>query len=75
MSIKRKISQLAISRRELLTQTAGGFGALALASLLAEESKASATDPLAPRTPHFAAKATNVIFMFSTGRGVPCRHL
>jgi len=60
-------NSLALSRREMLTRAAGGFGSLALASLLAEESSAAATDPLAPRAPHFAAKATNVIFMFSTG--------
>jgi len=70
MSIRkpmRQSSPLALSRREVLTRAAGGFGSLALASLLAEESAAATTDPLAPRAPHFTAKATNVIFMFSTG--------
>jgi len=68
MRIQMAVSDsFAISRREVLTRAAGGFGSLALASLLAEESFASATDPLAPRAPHFAAKTTNVIFMFSTG--------
>jgi hypothetical protein len=64
-------------RREMLRRAAGGFGAIALASLMAEEarsegasgddSRADANDPLAPRPPHFDAKAKNVIFMFSTG--------
>lgn len=70
MSIRKPMCQsspLVLSRREVLTRAAGGFGSLALASLLAEESAAATTDPLAPRAPHFTAKATNVIFLFSTG--------
>jgi hypothetical protein len=56
-----------LSRRDLMRRAAGGFGAFALAGILAEQAHAEATDPLAPRAPHFAAKAKNVIFMFSTG--------
>jgi len=56
-----------ISRRQWLGRAAGGFGSLALAGILAEDSIAGAIDPLAPKAPHYAAKATNVIFMFSTG--------
>ena len=44
--------------------------ALALAGLLAEESRASAPDPrnpLAPRPPHFPARAKRVIFLFMHG--------
>jgi len=55
------------SRRELLQRAAGGFGSLALAGMLAEQARAETRDPLAPRAPHFPAKAQNVIFMFSTG--------
>jgi hypothetical protein len=55
-----------ISRRQLLHRAFGGFGALALAGLWSEEASA-AEDPLAPKKPHFAAKAKNVIFLYSTG--------
>jgi hypothetical protein len=63
----------AVSRRHLLQRAAGGFGALALASLLAEDAPAAtpppglAADPLAPRAPHFPARAKRVIFLFMTG--------
>ena len=62
------------TRRELLRRSVGGFGALALAGLLAESETraggASATDsadPLAPRQGHFQARATSVIFLYMTG--------
>ena len=53
------------SRREWLRQTSGGFGALALAGLLADQARAD--DPLASRPGHFPAKADRVIFLYSTG--------
>jgi hypothetical protein len=59
-----------LSRRQLLRRAGAGFGALALAGLLAEEARASTPDPnhpLAPRPPHFAAKAKRVIFLFMHG--------
>jgi hypothetical protein len=52
------------TRRELFSDAFGGFGALALSSLLAE---AAAADPLAPKTPHFEPKAKSVIFLFMAG--------
>jgi hypothetical protein len=58
------------NRRELLTDAFGGFGALALASLLAEDGRAEpgrSQDPLAPKKPHAAAKAKSVIFLFMAG--------
>src|SRR3954466_9517375 len=56
----------------MLKRCATGFGALALAALLAEESPAApsaprATDPLAPRPPHFPARARRIIFLFMKG--------
>jgi hypothetical protein len=42
----------------------GGFGSLALADLLAAEAP---TDPLAPKPPHFPARAKHVIFLFLNG--------
>ena len=62
-----------VTRREMLTQSANGFGMLALSAMLAEEARAdakinsSAEDPLAPKAPHFPAKAKRVIFLFMHG--------
>ncbi len=60
------------SRRRMLKSCASGFGALALSALLAEESQArspatGAKDPLAPRPPHFPARARRIIFLFMKG--------
>ncbi|HSG70380.1 MAG TPA: DUF1501 domain-containing protein, partial [Planctomycetaceae bacterium] len=55
------------SRRQLLQRSALGFGSLALASLLAEESSAAPVDPLAPRMPHFEPRAKRIIFLFMKG--------
>ena len=61
------------SRRQLLRDTATGFGSLALAALMGEEATAASalgdadTDPLAPRAPHFAARAKRGIFLFMHG--------
>ena len=54
------------TRREFLTDAFGGFGALALASLVADEARGGA-DPLAPKPPHFGPKARSVIFLFMAG--------
>jgi hypothetical protein len=55
-----------ITRRQLLRQSAGGFGALALAGLLAPSAQAAA-DPRQPRMLHHAPKARNVIFLYMDG--------
>ena len=58
------------SRREVLRQSAAGFGYLALSALLAEEAAADtarSADPLAPKPPHFPARAKRVIFLFMAG--------
>jgi hypothetical protein len=56
---------LPISRREMLRRSGTGFGLLGLAGLLtAEEPRAN---PLAPRRPHFAAKAQRVVHLFMNG--------
>ena len=61
----------AITRRHLLRQTAAGLGSVALASLLSPRLFAAepvkAAGPMAPRAPHFAAKATRVIFLSMAG--------
>src|SRR6266513_4193076 len=51
-----------IARRWFLQQCGVGLGAMALSQLL------NASDnPLAPKKPHFAPKAKNVIFLFMAG--------
>ena len=57
-------------RRDFIRNAGCGFGALALAAMLAEESAADASgssDPLAPKKPHFEPKAKRVIFLFMSG--------
>ncbi len=57
-----------LSRRELLQQTACGFGLLALAGLCQQESRAAAgADPMAPRPGHHRPRAKRVIFIFMQG--------
>ncbi len=56
------------SRRELLTKTGTGLGMLALAGILADDAGAApALDPLAPKAPHFKAKAKHVVHLFMNG--------
>lgn len=58
------------SRREMLRQAAGGFGAVALAALMSEPSYggvAPSAEPLAPRPPHFPPRAKSVIFLYMDG--------
>ena len=60
-----------LNRRDLLRDAGGGFGALALAALLSEETVCSADPPgtaaISARKPHFAARAKRVIFLFMPG--------
>jgi hypothetical protein len=51
----------------MLLRSANGFGAAALAALLAEEGRAESDGPFAPKKPHFDPKATSVIFLFMDG--------
>src|SRR5262249_34164826 len=64
------------TRREFLWQTGAGFTGVALAGLLSQDGFFRAAqppaggghvNPLAPRPPHFAAKARSVIFLFMYG--------
>jgi hypothetical protein len=58
------------SRRDLLQSTALGFGGLALADLIARADAPPARpaeNPLAPKPPHFPARAKRVIFLFMHG--------
>jgi len=56
-----------LTRREMLTRCANGFGGVALASMLAEEAQAKSLNPLAPKKAHFAPKAKHVIFLYMDG--------
>jgi len=56
-----------LTRREMLTRCANGFGGVALLSMLAEEGQANTFNPLAPKKPHFKAKATSIIFLYMDG--------
>ncbi|MEE2707078.1 MAG: DUF1501 domain-containing protein [Planctomycetota bacterium] len=61
---------LNLTRRQLLGRSCVGLGSAALASLLCKDLSAApklADDPLAPREPHFAAPAKNVIFLHMVG--------
>ncbi len=66
------------SRREFLWQVGGGFAGLGLIDLLsrdgffsrsarADEGDAASANPLAPKPPHFEARAKHVIFLFMNG--------
>ena len=60
---------LPVTRRQALQQSAVGFGSLALASLVNRPAAGheAPLDPLAPRQPHFPARAKRVIFLFMKG--------
>jgi hypothetical protein len=58
-----------ISRRQVLQSAGAGFGYLALTGLLGQNAAAAdrAPKPLAPKKPHFPAKAKRIIFLFMQG--------
>lgn len=56
------------NRREFLTDCFCGFGGLAFTSLMAQQhAQAARYNPLAPKAPHFDAKAKAMIFLFQAG--------
>ncbi len=62
MNAYRNQSPRQIARRWFLQQCGVGLGAMALGQLLG-----ASENPLAPRQPHFAPRAKNVIFLFMAG--------
>jgi uncharacterized protein (DUF1501 family) len=68
--MNRELFRQIQSRRRFFRDCAGGIGTIALAELLARDGRAAGlpdVNPLAPKKPHFAPKAKNVIFMFMEG--------
>ncbi len=61
------VNPIKLSRRWFFEQCGVGLGSAALHSLFAESGYAAQLDPLAPKAPHFAPKAKNVIFLFMAG--------
>jgi hypothetical protein len=61
-----------LTRRHFFGRCGLGLGSLALASLLNERSASAAepgalADPMAPKMPHFAPRAKNIIYLFMAG--------
>jgi hypothetical protein len=66
----RRFLDRPFNRRDMLATAANGFGLLALQALWGGRSGAAESnrlDPMAPKPPHFAAKAKSVIFLFMDG--------
>ncbi|HEY9430353.1 MAG TPA: DUF1501 domain-containing protein, partial [Blastocatellia bacterium] len=62
------MNSLYCSRRELLSKLGGGVAGVAFADLLNRNGLlAQSRSPLAPKTPHFPAKAKAVISIFCYG--------
>jgi hypothetical protein len=55
------------SRRDFLKNSSMGFGMLAASSLFQRDLMANLSSPLAPKVPHFPAKAKSVIFLYMDG--------
>ena len=56
-----------LTRREMLGRCAGGFGAVALSSLLEDPVYGKAKSPFAPRNTHHEPKAKSIIFLYMDG--------
>jgi hypothetical protein len=66
MSIQENAMLRPQTRRNMLCNTAAGFGWLAFQALHAQANERYQS-PLAPKEPHFAARAKRVIFLFMNG--------
>ncbi len=63
-----QFEEQSVTRRAMLQRSAVGFGSLALASLVGNESLATElSNPLTPARPHFPACAKRIIFLFMSG--------
>src|SRR4051812_27187845 len=73
---RMKLNSAYSSRRDFLQRTGCGFGLTALSALLADQRvlaapsspiSSASLNPLSPKTPHFAARAKSVIWLFMNG--------
>jgi hypothetical protein len=70
MPLDRSLSDAApraLSRRTWLQEAGGGFGALALTTMLADDGRASSAGAGGPQGPHFLPRAKRVIYLFMHG--------
>jgi hypothetical protein len=67
--IQKHMPAVPLSRRQVLKSAGAGFGLVALAGLLGRDARAAdrTAKPLAPKEPHFKAKAKRIIFVFMQG--------
>src|SRR5207244_8057919 len=73
--LRSLLSHSSLSRRDLLRRSGMGFGLLGLAGVLATDSLLATSvrantaniNPLAPKKPHFRAKARRVVHLFMNG--------
>src|SRR5687768_11996127 len=67
--MKEADCKCAISRREMLSRVACGFGSVAFAALMAEDQARSSqnSDSTGVRAPHFPPKVRNIIFLYMDG--------
>src|SRR5881275_2876972 len=59
-----------MNRRDFFTRAGSGLAGVALAQMLHEDGLLAATvsaDPLAPKQPHYPAKAKSIIWLFMEG--------
>jgi hypothetical protein len=67
----RNFARVPMTRREMLSRCASGFGAVALSAMMAEDARGAAglidASPFAAKPPHFRARAKNVIFLYMDG--------
>lgn len=74
-TMSNSLSSSQLSRRNVLKSAGAGFGFLAMSALLGQgnvqllgaEANSNSLRPLAPKQPHFPAKAKRVIFLFMEG--------
>ncbi len=67
MNANLHLRTLQSTRRHFFRDCGVGIGAMALGSLLNRDADAAHQDALAPKKPHFPAKAKAVIFLFMAG--------
>ena len=68
LNVKRiSLCELNMNRREMLRTMGAGFGAVGIAGVLGASESSVDRNPLAPKPPHFPAKAKRVIYLFLNG--------